>query len=38
MPLIVDEVVTLLGGEDARMRFVERIEPGVVLDRKTDRR
>src|SRR5258705_5775362 len=28
---VVDEVVTLLGGEDARMRFIERIEPRVVL-------
>ena len=28
--LVVDEVVALLGGEDARMRFIERIEKGVV--------
>ena len=34
MPLIVDQVVALLGGEDARMRFVERIEPGVIRDRE----
>ena len=32
--LIVDEVVALLGGEDARMRFIERIEPGVIRKRE----
>src|SRR5258707_8563273 len=32
--VVVDEVVTLLGGEGARMRFVERIEPGVILTGK----
>ncbi|GCC46879.1 hypothetical protein chiPu_0030907, partial [Chiloscyllium punctatum] len=32
--VIVDQVVALLGGEQARMRLVERIEPGVILERK----
>ena len=32
--LIVDEVVALLGGKDARLRFVQRVEKGVVLPRK----
>jgi len=32
--LIVDQVVALLGREDARMRFIERVEEGMILLRK----
>jgi len=32
--VIVDQVVPLLGGKEARVGFVERIEPGMIIDGK----
>ena len=32
--VVIDQVVTLPGGKDAGMGFVERIEPGVIVDGK----